>query len=343
MDFKISLDQLFKLLPDSQVEGSVENKHLNGIASLERANHGDISFLGNPKYKNLVQSTKATVILLPEDYFGSPKDEQIYIRIKDPSKGLAALCSYLESRLSSAPEMAIHPTAWVDKTAKLAQGVTIGAFGFIGKNVQIDENVSVGTHCHVGDNCVIGRNCILYPGVKLLSRCELGKNTILNAGVVIGSEGYGFDQVNGAHHKIPHLGIVVVEDNVEIGANTCIDRARFEETRIGSGTKIDNLVQIGHNVRIGNGCLIVAQVGISGSTQFEDGVVVGGQAGFAGHLKIGKGAKIAGQAGITKNVEPGAFLKGNPALPFHLSQRISILQKKLPELFNRFEGTPGKE
>jgi UDP-3-O-[3-hydroxymyristoyl] glucosamine N-acyltransferase len=231
----------------------------------------------------------------------------------------------------------------VDKTAILGQGVTIGAFSFIGKNVQIDEHVSVGTHCHVGDNCIIGSNCILHPGVKLLSRCELGKNIILNAGVVIGSEGYGFDQVNGAHHKIPHLGIVVVEDNVEIGANTCIDRARFDETRIGSGTKIDNLVQIGHNVRIGNGCLIVAQVGVSGSTQFEDGVVVGGQAGFAGHLKIGKGAKIAGQAGITKNVEAGAFLKGNPALPFHLSQRISILQKKLPELFNRFEGTPGKE
>ena len=343
MDFKISLDQLFELLPDSQVEGSLQSKDLNGIASLERAKQGDISFLGNAKYKNLIQSTKASVILLPVDYSGSPKDGQIYIRIKDPSKGLADLCSYFERRLSNIPDIAIHPTAWVDKTAKLAQGVTIGAFGFIGKNVQIDENVSVGTHCHVGDNCVIGSNCLLYPGVKLLSRCELGKNIILNAGVVIGSEGYGFDQVNGAHHKIPHLGIVVVEDNVEIGANTCIDRARFEETRIGSGTKIDNLVQIGHNVRIGKGCLIVAQVGVSGSTQFEDGVVVGGQAGFAGHLKIGKGAKIAEQAGITKNVEAGAFLKGNPALPFHLSQRISILQKKLPELFNRFEGTPGKE
>jgi UDP-3-O-[3-hydroxymyristoyl] glucosamine N-acyltransferase len=343
MDFKISLDQLFELLPDSQVEGSLQSKDLNGIASLERAKQGDISFLGNAKYKNLIQSTKASVILLPVDYSGSPKDGQIYIRIKDPSKGLADLCSYFECRLSNIPDIAIHPTAWVDKTAKLAQGVTIGAFGFIGKNVQIDENVSVGTHCHVGDNCIIGSNCLLHPGVKLLSRCELGKNIILNAGVVIGSEGYGFDQVNGAHHKIPHLGIVVVEDNVEIGANTCIDRARFDETRIGSGTKIDNLVQIGHNVRIGKGCLIVAQVGVSGSTQFEDGVVVGGQAGFAGHLKIGKGAKIAGQAGITKNVEAGAFLKGNPALPFHLSQRISILQKKLPELFNRFEGTPGKE
>jgi UDP-3-O-[3-hydroxymyristoyl] glucosamine N-acyltransferase len=143
--------------------------------------------------------------------------------------------------------------------------------------------------------------------------------------------------------KTPHLGIVVVEEEVEIGANTCIDRARFDETRIGSGSKIDNLVQIGHNVTIGKNCLIVAQVGISGSVQFENNVIVGGQAGFAGHLKIGEGAKIAGQSGITKNVEPGEFLKGNPALPFHLAQRISVLQKKLPDLFNRFDGLARKE
>ena len=129
---------------------------------------------------------------------------------------------------------------------------------------------------------------------------------------------------------------MIVEDDVEIGSNTCIDRARFEETKVGEGSKLDNLVQVGHNVRIGKNCLIVAQVGISGSVTMEDNVMVGGQAGFAGHLKVGKGAKIAGQSGITKDVEPGAFLKGNPALPFHLAQRIAVLQRKLPEFFNRF-------
>ncbi len=343
MDFKITLECLMGVLPDSLVEGSSKNKEFKGISSLNKAVQGDISFLGNPKYKNLVQSSKASIILLPKNYSGKPEDGQIFLRMKDPSRGLASLCSFLENELFPPPEKAIHPTAWLDETAKLEKGVTVGAFGFIGRDACIGENVSVGTHCHVGDQCVIGNNTILNPGVKLLSRCELGKNVILNAGVVIGSEGYGFDQVDGSHHKIPHLGKVVVEDNVEIGANTCIDRARFEETRIGSGTKIDNLVQIGHNVRIGDGCLIVAQVGISGSTEFEDGVIVGGQAGFAGHLKIGKGAKIAGQAGITKDVEAGAFLKGNPALPFQLAQRISILQKKLPELFKRFDETLGKE
>ena len=153
---------------------------------------------------------------------------------------------------------------------------------------------------------------------------------------MIGSEGYGFEQIGEEHVKIPHLGIVIVEDDVEIGANTCVDRARFEESKIGKGSKIDNLVQIGHNVKIGKDCLIVAQVGVSGSVQIDDQVIVGGQAGFAGHLKIGKGAKIAGQAGITKDVEPGSYLKGNPALPVQLAHRISVLQRKLPELFNRF-------
>ena len=189
----------------------------------------------------------------------------------------------------------------------------------------------------------IGEGSVFYPGVKLLARCQIGKQVILNAGVVVGSEGYGFDQGDGSHQKIPHLGKVVIEDNVEIGANTCIDRARFEETKIGQGTKLDNLVQVGHNVKIGKNCLIVAQVGVSGSVLIEDEVIVGGQAGFAGHLKVGKGAKIAGQAGITKDVEPGAFLKGNPALPFHLAQRISVLQRKLPDLFNRFAQEKSKE
>ncbi|MEJ6620873.1 MAG: UDP-3-O-(3-hydroxymyristoyl)glucosamine N-acyltransferase [Opitutae bacterium] len=343
MNFKIAYNQLLKLLPQSVVDGSLKLSNLNSIASLERAVEGDISFLGNSKYKSLVSKSNASVILLPKDYFGSPKDNQVFIRMDEPSRGLASLCSHLETQLYPTPVAEIHSTAWVDSTAKLGVGVTVGAFSFIGKDASIDDHAKIGSHCHIGDYAKIGRNSNLHPGVKLLSRCELGKEVIVNAGVVIGSEGFGFDQVGGTHKKIPHLGRVVIEDYVEIGANTCVDRARFEETRIGAGSKIDNLVQIGHNVRIGKDCLIVAQVGIAGSVEFEDNVVVGGQAGFAGHLKIGKGAKIAGQAGITKNVDPGAFLKGNPALPFQLAQRISILQKRLPDLFNRFDGIADKE
>ena len=343
MEFKIAFNELLEILPQSKVDGILKLTSLNGIASLERSKEGDISFLGNSKYKSLVSKSNASVILLPKDYFGSPKDNQVFIRMDEPSRGLASLCSHLETQLYPTPVAEIHSTAWVDSTAKLGAGVTVGAFSFIGKDVYIEDNCSIATHCHIGDYSKVGRNSTLHPGVKLLSRCELGNGVIVNAGAVIGSEGYGFDQVEGSHRKIPHIGTVVIEDDVEIGANTCIDRSRFEETRIGVGSKIDNLVQIGHNVRMGKGCLIVAQVGIAGSVEFDDNVVVGGQAGFAGHLKIGKGAKIAGQAGITKNVEPGAFLKGNPALPFQLAQRISILQKRLPELFNRFDGLAVKE
>ena len=343
MDFKIAKDHVLGLLSEFSSVGHIDLTELKGIASLEKAKEGDISFLGNKKYKKLVQDSEASIILLPHNFLGDPRDNQIFVRMEDPSRGLATICGYLESKINPKPPAEIHPTAWVDKSAKIKDGVSVGAFSYIGKNVTISRNCIIGSHCHVGDHCKLGENCILHPGVKLLSRCELGKEIILNAGAVIGSEGYGFDQVDGSHIKIPHLGKVIIEDYVEIGANTSIDRARFDETKIGAGSKIDNLVQIGHNVTIGKGCLIVAQVGISGSTRFEDGVIVGGQAGFAGHLKIGKGAKIAGQAGITKNVEAGAFLKGNPALPFQLAQRIAILQKRLPELFNRFEANIRKE
>jgi len=340
MNLRLTLDEIFHLIPEADTEGDSSLQEIVGISSLESARVGDLSFLGNPKYKSQVDSTKASVVFLPKDYPGQPKPGQLYVRMEEPSRGLAVLCRFLEGRIFPPPPPVVHETAFVHPDANIANGVAVGPFSYIGSDVTIGVNSTVGSHCHLGDHVEIGESCKFHPGVKILSRCEIKDRVLLNAGVVIGSEGYGFEQVGETHEKIPHLGKVVIEEDVEIGANTCIDRARFDETRIGAGTKIDNLVQIGHNVKIGKGCLLVAQVGISGSVQFEDYVVVGGQAGFAGHIKVGKGAKIAGQAGITKDVEPGAFLKGNPALPFQLAQRISVLQRKLPELFNRFAENP---
>jgi len=337
MNFSISLEQLLGIFPNALVEGSTNQKSLKAIASLERAMPGDISFLGNSKYKSLVPVSKASIILLPKSYKNPPENNQVFLKVDEPSSGLASLCRYLEEAFLPPREKKIHSSAWIDPSAKICDGVSIGAFTYIGKNAFVGNNTIIDTHCHVGDASVIGEDCFLHSGVKILTYCELGSRIILNAGVVIGSDGYGFETVSGSHQKIPHIGKVVIEDDVEIGANTCLDRARFEETRVGAGTKIDNLVQIGHNVRIGKNCLIVAQVGIAGSVEFKDGVVVGGQAGFAGHLTVGEGAKIAGQTGITKDVPAGAFLKGNPALPFQLFQRLSILQKRLPEMFNRFD------
>lgn len=336
MSFSLEIKTLLESIPDCKIEGTSNHSSIIGISSLKNAKDGDLSFLANSKYKSDVKVTNASFVILPINYSdSSPKKEQVFIKTDQPSLALAKICRIIYGELFSSPVRGIDPTALVHESAVIEDNVSVGPFCYIGSGVQVGRNTYIESHSHIGENVKIGEDCHLYPSVKLLSLCELGNGVHLNAGVVIGSEGYGFEQVGSIHEKVPHLGKVVIEDDVEIGANTCIDRARLEETRIGAGTKIDNLVQIGHNVRIGKGCLIVAQVGIAGSVEFEDGVVVGGQAGFAGHLKIGKGAKIAGQAGITKNVEAGAFLKGNPALPVQLAHKISVLQRKLPDLFKR--------
>ena len=343
MNLSVKVTEILNLFPDAEISGSCEIEKIDGLANLREAKIGELSFLGNPKYKAQVKSCKASIILLPLEYSEEPQENQLFIRIAKPSLGLAQVCGLLESRLYSTSKPGIHPTAFVEGDAVVGSNVTVGAFTYISSGAQVGNNCQINSHCHIGNGSVVGDGSILHPGVNLLSRCVIGEKVVLNAGVVIGSEGYGFDRDEEGHQKIPHLGIVVIEDGVEIGANTCIDRARFEETKIGQGSKLDNLVQVGHNVKIGNNCLIVAQVGISGSVTMEDDVIVGGQAGFAGHLKVGKGAKIAGQAGITKDVEAGAFLKGNPALPFHLAQRIAVLQRKLPDLFNRFAQEKSKD
>ena len=343
MSLSINVSELIDLFPSAIQSGQTSIGKLDGIANLRDAKAGDLSFLGNAKYKNQVEPCNASVILLPNDFQGKPSSNQLFIRLENPSRALAQVCELLEGKLYPSPAPGIHSTAFIEESASIHHSSSIGAFSYVGHESIIGPNCTINTHCHIGMGTTIGEGSVFYPGVKLLARCQIGKQVILNAGVVVGSEGYGFDQGDGSHQKIPHLGKVVIEDNVEVGANTCIDRARFEETKIGQGTKLDNLVQVGHNVKIGKNCLIVAQVGVSGSVLIEDEVIVGGQAGFAGHLKVGKGAKIAGQAGITKDVEPGAFLKGNPALPFHLAQRISVLQRKLPDLFNRFAQEKSKE
>ena len=336
MSIELTLGEILKVLPEVHLEGDNQVGPFRGVATLEKAQSGDIAFLGNPKYKGQVLSSRASLVLLPRNFVGFPRDNQCFIRVEEPSYALALICRVIEERLFPPPPLGIHSSSCVENGAMVADSVAIGPFCHIESGAEIGSGVRIASHVHVGAFAKVGAETRLFNGVKLLSRCELGERVILNAGVVVGSEGYGFDQVSGRHEKIPHLGKVVIEDDVEIGANTCIDRSRFAETRIGEGTKIDNLVQIGHNVRIGKRCLVVAQVGISGSVSFEDDVIVGGQAGFAGHLNVGKGAKIAAQAGITKNVEAGSFLKGNPALSYDLAQRIAVLQRKLPDLFKRF-------
>jgi UDP-3-O-[3-hydroxymyristoyl] glucosamine N-acyltransferase len=337
MSFIFSIKQILSFLGEGghETEGSYAGD-VSGIASLSSAQVGDLSFLGNPKYRAEVADSEASVLLLPKDYAGRPKDGQLYIRVENPSFTLALICREIEGLLLPKPPPGVHPTAVIDPRAVVSPEATIGPLCVIGEGAQVgrailESQVSLGPHAKVGEDSY------LFSGVKVGAYCEIGPRNRLLPGCVIGSDGYGYEFIAGAHQRVPQVGRVVTAEDVDIGANTTVDRARFGTTYIGAGTKVDNQVQIAHNVRIGKHCLIVSQVGISGSTELGDGVVLGGQVGVAGHLKIGDGAMIAGGAAVLKSVPPAAKLRGSPAYDMASFNRVTVLQRKLPDLFKRFD------
>lgn len=308
---------------------------IGGIAALKSAQVGDLSFLGNSKYKTDVAGTQASVVLVPLDYVGSPQANQAYLFVENPSVGLARICARLERQLWPLPLPGLHATAVVAPGVAIPSTATVGPFCVIEEGAKIGEHVHLQAQIFVGRDAVIGRDSWLMPGCVVAPQCVLGERVRLQAGVVIGSDGFGYEFNNGRHEKVPQVGTVIIENDVEIGANCTLDRARFSRTVIGEGTKIDNLVQVAHNVVIGKHCLVCAQVGISGSTVVEDFVIIGGQAGLAGHLRVGRAAKIDGQTGVNSDVEAGSFVKGSPCLPYQLEQRINVLRRKIPDLFKR--------
>lgn len=335
MSFVFSLERILAILGDGvESEGSYAGE-VNGIASLSSAVEGDISFLGNAKYKGEVPSCKASVLLLPSDYGGHPVDGQLFLRMENPSMALAMICREIERTLMPDPPAGIHPSAVVHPGAEVSPEASIGPLCVIGDGAQVGTAVLRG-HVQVGEHAKIGDGAFLFENVVVAPYCEIGPRNRLLQGSVIGADGYGYVQMGGAHQRVPQVGNVVTEADVDIGANSTIDRARFGTTRIGAGTKIDNQVQIAHNVTIGKGCLIVAQVGISGSTELGDGVVIGGQAGLAGHIKIGDGSRIAGGAGVTKSTHAKRTVAGYPAIDIATHMRIQSYQRKFPDLFKRF-------
>lgn len=310
---------------------------IRGIAALETAGAGELSFLGNPKYKREVAATRASVVLLPADNVAPPAANQLFLIVDNPSVALARVCARIEQLLWPRPVAGVHPTACISAGAQVAASATIGPLCVVEAGAVIGERTHLQAQVFVGHDARIGDDCWLMPGVIVAAACEIRNRVRLHPGVVIGSDGFGYEFVAGRHEKIPQVGSVLAEDDVEIGANSTVDRARFSRTVVGEGTKIDNLVQVGHNVVIGRHCLLCAQVAIAGSTTLEDYVVLGGQAGVAGHLTIGKGAKAGGQAGISADVAPGSVLNGTPAFSMQLERRIVILQRRLPDLFKRFD------
>lgn len=336
MAFNITLQRILELLgEDAEVLGDYDGP-LNGIASLARAAEGDLSFLGNPKYRSEVTGTKASVLLLPKDFEAVPRPGQLLLRVDNPSFALAQICRDVEFRQFPRPEPGIHPSAVIDASASVAKEASIGPLCVVGPGARVGV-ATLESQVSIGRDAVVGDGSLLQCGVRVGAYCEIGRDNRLLPGCVIGADGYGYEFVEGSHERVPQIGHVVTESGVDIGANTTIDRARFGATRIGAGSKIDNQVQIAHNVCIGQCCLIVAQVGISGSTVLGDGVVVAGQAGIAGHLEIGSGVQIAGGAAVTRSIPAGKKVRGSPAIDMMLHDRLVILQRKLPDLFKRFD------
>jgi UDP-3-O-[3-hydroxymyristoyl] glucosamine N-acyltransferase len=307
---------------------------IEGAAGLDEAAEKEISFFHNPKYVGQLSTTKAGAVIVPEKLNGHIHiAAKTVIRVANPQLAFAHVLAILDQHRVHHPE-GIHPRAIIDPSARLAPGVAVGANTVIERDVQIGSGTVIYAASYVGENCRIGENCLIYPQVVLREHTEVGNRVILHSGVVLGADGYGFATHEGRHHKIPQIGRVVVEDDVEIGANVTVDRATTGATRIGAGTKIDNLVQIAHNVQIGRDCLIVAQAGIAGSTRLGDHVTLAAQAGLVGHLKIGDGAVIAAQSGVMNDVAPGEVLFGSPARPHKQAMKLQAIFGKLPEIYD---------
>lgn len=304
-------------------DGDVEIKSLSGI---KEARPGDITFVANSKYFPLVEKTKASAIICPEDFTA---EGQTLIQTGNPSLSFAKVVPLFMEE-SPPPAPGIHPTAIIGPGAVLGKDISVGPYTVIEREARIGDRTIIGSHCFIGYRVSVGQDSLFYPNVSVRERVTIGNRVIVHCGTVIGSDGFGFVNIDGRHEKIPQVGTVDVCDDVEIGANVTIDRARFDKTVIGAGTKIDNLVQIAHNVRIGEHCLIVAQVGISGSDIIEDRVILAGQAGLAGHLTVGEGAVVAAQAGVVSSIPPHTMVSGYPAKPHQTAKRINACVQRLP-------------
>lgn len=326
-----TLKELAELV-DGELLGR-EDLIITGACGIKEAEEGDITFLANPRYMPYLEKTKASAVITSFDVESSSKP---IIRTKNPSLAFAKVVAEFFPQNFKHPQ-GIHPTVILGKNVSVGKQVGIGPYVVIGDNVVIGDRTIIYSGCFIGDDSRIGSDSLIYANVSIRERTTVGNRCIIHSGAVLGSDGFGFVNLEGKHLKIPQVGIVEVQDDVEIGANVTIDRARFGKTQIGRGTKIDNLVHIAHNVSIGENCLIIAQVGISGSTVLGNNVTLAGQAGLVGHISIGDNAIVAAQAGVTKSVPAGVTVSGYPAKPHDLAKRINACIQNLPRLYEAVE------
>jgi UDP-3-O-[3-hydroxymyristoyl] glucosamine N-acyltransferase len=321
------------------IQGKVEGDASIAISSfgkIEEAVKGQLAFLSNPKYEEWLYQTEASVIIVNESQELKQAVKATIIRVPDAYTAFAILLSKYQEIVTQ-QLLGIQEPSYISKSAKLGEGIFVAAFCHIGENVVIGKNVKLYSGVVIGNGTTIGDGTILHAGVKIYHDCIIGNRVIIQAGAIIGGDGFGFaPTADGSYYKIPQIGNVIIEDDVEIGANTTIDRATMGSTIIRKGTKLDNLIQIAHNVEVGSNTVIAAQAGISGSTKVGNGVMIGGQVGTAGHIVIADGSKIAGQAGVTKSIKvPNRTHNGTPAFDFSSSLRIQALTRNLPEMEKR--------
>jgi UDP-3-O-[3-hydroxymyristoyl] glucosamine N-acyltransferase len=303
------------------------------VSGIQEAQPGDVTFLANPKYEKALASTNASAVILKED---APAARCAMLRARDPYLAFARAVGLFAP--VSLPAPGVHTMAAIAADAQLGSGVSVGPFVAIGEGARIGDRTVIYPNVTIGAGACIGSDCTIHSNVSVRERCVVGNRVILQNGVVIGGDGYGFvRRGDGTHEKIPQVAEVVIEDDVELGANTTIDRPAVGETRVKAGAKIDNLVQIAHGVTVGRNVLMAAQVGIAGSTDIEDDVVFGGQVGVGGHLTIGRGAIAVGQSGITNSLDAGAFVAGYPAIDSREWRKASVLFRRLPEMKRRIE------
>lgn len=325
------------ILLNGKLEGSADAT-VSSFGKIEVAHAGQLTFLANPKYEEFLYSTNASIAIINDSYELREPVKPTLVRVQDAYTGFAQLLSKYQEMVTQQLK-GIQQPSYIAPSAEIADDVYIGAFSYIGEGVNIGSGTKVFPNSYIGDNVTIGKGCLIHPGVKIYHDCELGNSVSVHAGTVIGSDGFGFaPQTDGSFKKVPQIGNVVIEDYVEIGANTTIDRATIGSTCIRAGAKLDNLIQIAHNVEVGNSTVIAAQAGVSGSTKIGNNVMIGGQAGLVGHIQIADGAKINAQSGVSKSMkEPYSAVTGSPAGDYTSALRSQAVFRNLPQLEKRIQ------
>jgi UDP-3-O-[3-hydroxymyristoyl] glucosamine N-acyltransferase len=323
------------MIISGKVEGNAEAA-VGSFGKIEEAKKGQLAFLANPKYEEYLYSTKASVIIINESQELKQPVEATLIKVPDAYSAFATLLDKYQ-QLKRQQLIGIQQPSYIAATARIGDQVFIGAFAYIGENVVVADGAKIYPNTFIGDNVTIGENSIIHPGVKIYHDCIVGNNVSIHAGTVIGSDGFGFaPQSDGTLKKVPQIGNVIIQDGVEIGANSTIDRATIGSTLIKTGAKLDNLLQIAHNVEVGNNTVIAAQAGISGSTKIGNNVMIGGQVGIVGHIRIADGTRINAQSGVSKSIKnPNSAVTGSPAFDYTAALRSQAASRNLPNLEKR--------